>query len=309
MKIIFLSLVLAVAVWAQAPAPAAAPMVEMLPVQGNVYVLIGAGGNTTVQVGKDGVLVVDAKSEAAAPQVLAQIRKLSDKPIRWLINTHLHADHTAGNEALLKIGSTDPLQAARVIAHENVVDRMANPPAGTAARNAEAGTINDTYFGAQKDLFFNGEPVIVYHMPNAHTDGDSMVFLRRSDVIATGDLFTPERYPIIDLANGGNVDGILAALNKILELTVPEKYQEGGTYVIPGHGRICDEADVVEYRDMVAIIRDRFADAIKKGMTLDQVKAAKLTRDYDTRYGATTGIWTTDQFVEAVYNSLKGGSR
>ena len=287
-------------VWAQAPE------IQALQVQPNVYMLVGAGGNTTVQVGKDGVLVIDSKSEAAAPNVLAQIRKLSDKPILWLINTHLHADHTAGNEALLKIGSTDALQRPRVVAHENVLNRMVT---GSQPRVSEAASLNDTYFGAQKDFYFNGEAVIVSYMPAAHTDGDSIVHLRRSDVIATGDIFTPERYPIIDLANGGNVQGIIAALNKILELTVPEKYQEGGTYVVPGHGRLCDEADVVENRDMVTIIRDRIADAIKKGQSLDQVKADRLTRDYDTRYGATTGIWTTDMFVEAVYNSLKGAAR
>jgi cyclase len=286
--------------WAQGPE------IQTLQVQPNVYMLVGAGGNTTVQIGKDGVLVIDSKSEAAAPNVLVQIRKLSDKPILWLINTHLHADHTAGNEALLKIGSTDPQQRPRVVAHENVLSRMVT---GSQARVAEASSLNDTYFGAQKDFYFNSEAVVIYHMPSAHTDGDSVVFLRKSDVIATGDIFTPERYPIIDLANGGNVQGIVNALNRILELTVPEKYQEGGTYVIPGHGRLCDEADVVEYRDMVTIIRDRIADAIKKGMTLDQVKVARLTRDYDTRYGATTGIWTTDMFVEAVYNSLKGAAR
>jgi glyoxylase-like metal-dependent hydrolase (beta-lactamase superfamily II) len=226
-----------------------------------------------------------------------------------VVNTHLHADHTAGNAALVKIGATDPQLSARVIAHENVLERMVNPSGGAAVRVNEAASINDTYSTPQKDVFLNGEAAVVYHLPNAHTDGDSIVFFRRSDVISAGDIFTPERYPIIDLANGGSIDGVVAALNRILELTVPAKYQEGGTYVIPGHGRICDEADVVEYRDMVAIIRDRFADAISKGMTLDQVKAAKLTRDYDTRYGATTGVWTTDQFVEAVYNSLKGAAR
>ena len=287
-------------VWAQAPE------IQSLQVASNVYMLVGAGGNTTVQVGKDGVLVIDSKSEAAAPNVLAQIRKLSDKPILWLINTHLHADHTAGNEALLKIGATDPQQRPRVVAHENVLNRMVT---GSQPRVAEAASLNDTYFGAQKDFYFNGEAVILHHMPAAHTDGDSIVHLRRSDVIATGDIFTPERYPIIDRANGGSVDGIIAALNKILELTVPEKYQEGGTFVVPGHGRLCDEADVVEYRDMVTIIRERIADAIKKGQSVEQVKAARLTRDYDTRYGATTGIWTTDMFVEAVYAGLKGAAR
>jgi glyoxylase-like metal-dependent hydrolase (beta-lactamase superfamily II) len=303
MKILLMALACAAGCWGQAPD------VQMLHVQGNVYALFGGGGNTTVLMGKDGVLVVDTKSEAAAPKILEQIRTVSKGPILWVVNTHLHADHTAGNAALLKIGATDPQLAARVVAYESVLERMVNPPEGTAVRVSEAASINDTYSTPQKDVFLNGEAAVVYHLPNAHTDGDSIVFFRRSDVISTGDIFNPERYPIIDLANGGSINGVVAALNRILELTVPAKYQEGGTFVIPGHGRICDEADVVEYRDMVAIIRDRFADAIAKGMTLDQVKAAKLTRDYDTRYGATSGVWTTDQFVEAVYNSLKGAAR
>ena len=145
---------------------------------------------------------------------------------------------------------------------------------------------------------------MVYHVPNAHTDGDSLVFFRRSDVLSTGDVFTPGSYPILDLARGGNVQGEIDALNKIIDITVPAKYQEGGTMVIPGHGRLCDEADVVEYRNMLTIIRNRFQDMIRKGMTLEQVKAAKPTLDYDTQYGSTTGFWTTDKFIDAVYKNL-----
>jgi cyclase len=304
MRLVFLGLAAAAALTAQP-----APELNTLKVQGNVYMIVGGGGNITFQIGEDGVAVVDSKSPAAAPGIVAEIRKLTPKPIVWLINTHVHADHTGGNEELLRLGNTDPLRRPRVIAHESVLDRMVNPRAGQEARLAEAATINDTYFGAYKDFFFNGEPIFVYHMPAAHTDGDSLVFFRRSDVIATGDLFTPERYPVIDMANGGNVQGVIAALNKILEITVPQRYQEGGTWVVPGHGRLCDEADVVEYRDMVTIIRDRVRDLIDQGMTLEQVKAARPTRDYDARYGATSGSWTTDMFVEAVYNSLKGAVR
>jgi glyoxylase-like metal-dependent hydrolase (beta-lactamase superfamily II) len=310
MRTVFTLLAAAALVFAQQSAQQnAAPEIHTLKVQGNVYMIVGGGGNTTFQIGEDGVAVVDSKSPQAAPRVVEEIRKLTPAPIVWLINTHLHADHTGGNEALLKAGATDPLRPPRVIAHESVLDHMVNPPPGQQPRVSEAATINDTYFGAYKDFFFNGEPIFVYHVPAAHTDGDSMVFFRRSDVIATGDLFTPERYPVIDMANGGNVQGVIDALNKILEITVPRLYQEGGTYVVPGHGRLCDEADVVEYRDMVTIIRDRVQDLIDKGQTLDQVKAARPTRDYDTRYGATTGFWTTDMFVEAVYNSLKAVAR
>ena len=165
--------------------------------------------------------------------------------------------------------------------------------------SSDAASINDTYFRSPKDFLFNGESVLVYHMPAAHTDGDSIVMFRRSDVISVGDIFTPDRYPVIDLANGGSVQGLLDGLNTILEMAVSGKYQEGGTFVIPGHGRLCDEADVVEFRDMVTIIRDRVQDMLKKGMTLEQVKAAKPSRDYDTQYKG-----SPDVFVESIYKSL-----
>jgi len=273
--------------------------IHVLPVQGNVYMLVGDGANVTVQVGKDGVLVVDTQSAAAAPKIMAAIRQLSDQPILWMINTTIDEDHMGGNEAL-SLPAGNQGQKPRVIAHEKALSRLITPPAGTAPRFAEASTLNDTYFLPKKDFLFNGEAVVVEHVASAHTDGDSMVFFRRSDVLSTGDIFTPGRYPVIDLANGGNVQGIIDGLNRIIEITVPGKYQEGGTFVIPGHGRLCDEADVVEYRDMVTIIRDRVRDMINKGMTLAQVKAAKPSRDYDTEY---TG--SPDVFVEAVFGSLR----
>ncbi len=299
------------ALGAMAPGAAQnAPEIDVLQVRDNVYMLVGAGGNMLVQVGEQGVLVVDAKSAEAAPVVMAAISELTDKPIiRWLINTHLHADHMAGNEALLKLGTAPSRALApRVVAHENVLNRLANPPEGQELRVSEASSINDAYFGDFKDFHFNGEAVFVYYEPNAHTDGDSLVLLRGSDVIAAGDLFRPEAYPIIDLGNGGNVQGLIEALNDILDLAVPALYQEGGTYIVPGHGRLCDEADVVEYRDMVTIVRDRVQDMINRGMSLEEVQAARPTRDYDTRYGTDTGFWTTQDFVAAVYNSLKTGN-
>ena len=273
--------------------------VHVFPVQGNVSMIVGPGGNTTVQIGKEGIVVVDTQTAAVAPQVMAAIRTLSDRPIIWVINTSVDADHMGGNEALIRLGgSTETSERARVVAHENVLNRLVAPGA-PQARVADAASINDTYFRSPKDFLFNGEAVMVYHTPAAHTDGDSIVLLRRSDVLSVGDLFTPDRYPVIDLANGGSVQGLLDGLNKILEMAVAGKYQEGGTFVIPGHGRLCDEADVVEFRDMVTIIRDRVQDMIRKGMTLDQVKAGKPSRDYDTQYKG-----SPDAFVEAIYKSL-----
>jgi glyoxylase-like metal-dependent hydrolase (beta-lactamase superfamily II) len=215
-----------------------------------------------------------------------------------------------GNEALAKRGSTiaggtvvadigpGAQQGAATIAREEVLNRM------SAASSAFGALPTDTYAVAQKDMYFNGEAVQIFHQPAAHTDGDSIVFFRRSDVVSAGDIFTPVRYPIIDLERGGNVQGVIDGLNMILDIAVPADKQEGGTMIVPGHGRLCDEADVLEYRDMVTIIRDRIQDMINKGMTIEQVKAARPTEDYDPMYGSTTG-WTTDLFVEAVYQSLK----
>jgi len=271
----------------------------VFPVQGNVSMIVGPGGNIAVQAGKEGIVVVDTQTAAAAPQVMATIRTLSAAPIIWVINTSLDADHIGGNEALVRLGgSTDASQRARVIAHENVLNRLVAP--GVAqSRVADAASINDTYFRSPKDFLFNGEAVMVYHVPAAHTDGDSIVLFRRSDVISSGDIFTPDRYPVIDLQNGGSVQGLIDGLNRILEMAVAGKYQEGGTFVIPGHGRLCDEADVVEFRDMITIIRDRVEDMRKKGMTLEQVKTARPSRDYDTQYSG-----SPDVFVESVYKSL-----
>jgi cyclase len=295
-----LALSLAAVVWAYAQSNPPAGEIGVLKVQGNVYMLVGAGGNIAAQVSDDGILLVDTGLEAMAPSVAAALARLSDKPIRWVVDTSGDADHTGGNEALARLtgtgGGSGPRAVPRVIAHESVLNRMTATP-------SVPGELwpNDEYSTPTKDFSFNGEAVVVYHVAAAHTDGDSLVHFRRSDVLATGDVFTPGRYPVIDLERGGSAQGLIDAVNQILRITVPLKYQEAGTYVIPGHGRLCDEADVVEFRDMVTIVRDRVRDMIAKGMTLEQVKAARPTRDYDTEYDAKAA----PAFVEAVYKSLK----
>ena len=275
--------------------------IHILPVQGNVYMLAGGGGNTTVQAGKDGVLVVDTKLEPQAEKLIAAIRKISDKPIRYVLNTSADADLTGGNEKVADAGRTitggnvagfNAGFPATMVAFEKVGARMREAGAPAAAWP------QDTYFVDSKDLFVNGEAVQLFHQPAAHSDGDSLVFFRRSDVVSTGDIFVPDRYPVIDVAKGGSINGVVNALNRILDITVPADKQEGGTMVIPGHGRLCDEADVVEYRDAMTIIRDRIQDSVKKGMTLEQVKTARPTQDYDPLYGP------SDAFVEAAYRSL-----
>jgi cyclase len=281
--------------------------IRTLPVQGNIYMLVGAGANITVQTGHDGVLVVDTQYAPLSEKILAAIRTLSKSPIRYVINTTFDDDHTGGNEPIRKAGSTiaggnvagdikDAAEGAQIIAHDNVLQRLTNAPSGAWPTS--------TFLSDEKKLFFNGEGIEIIHQPAAHSDGDSIVFFRRSDVISAGDIFTTSSYPVIDVAAGGTIQGLIDGLNRLVDMIIPVYGQEGGTLVIPGHGRLSDLGDVINCREMTIIVRDRVQDMIKKGMTLEQVKAARPTRDYDPLYGSVPG-WTTDMFVEAVYKTLK----
>jgi glyoxylase-like metal-dependent hydrolase (beta-lactamase superfamily II) len=281
-------------------APAAPAELSSYHVQGNVWLLVGAGANVLAQVGDEGVLLVDTGLPQNANKVIAATKKLSDKPIRWIINTHFHPDHSGGNETIAKAGSKTNGQPAEILAHENVLTRLS----ARGSNRPAASWPTDSYVPEEKDIYFNGEAVMLYHERQAHTDGDSIVFFRKSDVVAAGDTFVTTSYPFIDQANGGSIQGEINALNQLLDIAVPAHEQEGGTYIVPGHGRICDEADVLEYRDMVTIVRDRIADMVKRKMTIDQVKAARPTLDYDLHYGSTTGFVTTAGFIEAVYKDL-----
>ena len=297
---------------AQAPAnnAAASGGIHTLHVQGNVYMLVGAGGNVTLQIGDDGVLLVDTGNGQTTGDVVKAIRAITDKPIRYIINTSADPDHVGGNDAIGKLGSTiaggnvgaGAGVGAGIIAHENVLNRM-SAPTGKSSPYPTTAWPTDTFVSKQKELYFNGESIQTIYKPG-HTDGDSIVYFRKSDVISAGELFSMLTFPVIDLSRGGSIKGVLAGLNDMLDIAIPKAMQEGGTYIIPGRGRLTDEADLLEYRDMVTIIRDRVQDAIKRGQTLDQVKAAKFTLDYDARWGATTGPWTTDMFIEAVYKDL-----
>ena len=281
-------------------------------VAGNVYMLAGDGANIAVQVGPQGALVVDTGAGKLSDKVVAEIAKISTKPIQFIANTSFHADHVGGNKKLQAAGADPSLtgsffsnqfadagQGATVIGHQNVQTRMEkqSPPMDTPP--------SDTFIEDRRRKFHNEEPVEIFPMPNAITDGDSVVHFRKSDVIVTGDIFTTTQYPFIDTKNGGSLQGEIQALNFILDRTVYQHDEDGGTYIIPGHGRVTDEWDVAEYRDMLVIIRDRVQSMIKAGATLQQVLAARPTADYDPRFGATTGPWTTNMFVEAVYTSLK----
>jgi cyclase len=287
--------------------------IQVLPIRGNVYMLVGPSGNTTLQVepptrpqripgvyqGSYGVVVVDTQPAASGEALRAAIRRISQGPIRFVINTHIHADRIGANEALAKPPAGgragDP---TLIVSHENVLLKLAEE-----GHVPQAGLPTDTYLDV-KEIWFNGEAIQLFHQPNAHTDGDSIVFFRKSDVISAGDLYVTTSYPMIDEAQGGSIQGIIDGLNRILDIAIPENSGEGGTLIVPGQGRLSDESDVVEYRNMVVIVRDRIQDLVKKGMTLAQVRAARPTLDYDFRYG-TNRSWTTDMFVEAVYNELK----
>jgi glyoxylase-like metal-dependent hydrolase (beta-lactamase superfamily II) len=316
----------------------AAPELEVLHLRRNIYVLSGAGANITLSIGPDGVCMVDSGRTEMSDKILAAINRTSrqwirsgkpatrneggggsgsvltgyekPKPIRYIANTSMLPDHAGGNEKLSVAGITytggnvagdlaTAGEGAAVVAHENVLQRLSDAKVPFKALPTE------TYFGKQMKLsnFFNGEAVRLNHFDGA-TDGDSVVYFRTSDVLAAGELYSQENYPLIDLARGGSVQGLLDGLNYILDLIVPEFRSEGGTFVVPAHGRVGDDADVAYYRDMVTIIRDRIQAMIKKGMTLEQIKAARPTEDWDARLGKTTGPWTTDMFVDAVYKSL-----
>jgi cyclase len=284
-----------------ATAALAQPSIEPYHVQGNVHVLFGAGANVVVQVGEDGVLVVDTGSRATREAVTAAIKDLAeDRPIRWIVNTSAELDHTSGNETVSQAGMTVNGNPAAIISHENVLARM------TAANRPVTEMPLNTFFEAGRDFYFNGEAIFLHHVPRAHTDGDVVVYFRGSDVLVAGDVFvTAEQYPVIDLEAGGGIDGFIEALNLLLDITVPAYLQEGGTYVIPGHGRVGDEADVLTFRDMLVIVRARIADLIAQGKTLAQVQQARPALDYDLRYGNDGGGWTSADFVEAIYTDLK----
>ncbi len=292
---------------------------EVLQLRPNFFMIAGAGGHIGVQVGDDGVVVVDAGSATRADASLAAIKKLTPRPIRYVINTSADPDHVGGNETLSKAGQTlftAPGSialpgnflggVASILSAEKVLERM-SAPTGRASPFPVGAWPTETFDYPRKYMYLNGEGIEILHQPAAHSDGDVLVFFRRSDVVVAGDILDTTRFPVINVAKGGTINGEIAALNRLVELAIPSVpivSREAGTLVIPGHGRVCDQLDVVEYRDMVTIIRDRIRDSIKAGVTLDQIKAASPARGYTRRYGSDSGPWTTNNFVEAVYRSL-----
>jgi cyclase len=294
--------------------------VHLFSLREGVHLLVGDGANIVVQTGDQGTFVIDTGEGTLSDKVIAAIRQLSSKPIQFIANTSFHADHVGGNAKLSAAGADLSLPgsffsaqapiaatglftrvgaAATLMAHNNAMIRM------LAAKAPAEAVPGDTYLEDRRRKFYNGEAVELFYEPNAITDGDSIVHFRRADVIVAGDIFTTTQYPFIDVKNGGTIQGEIKALNDILNRTVYQHEEDGGTIVIPGHGYVSNEHEVLEYRDMLAIVRDRVQAMLNAGATLDQVRSARLTADYDTRYGANSGPWTTAMFVEAVYNTLK----
>jgi cyclase len=286
---------------------------EVLQLRPNFYMIAGAGGNIGFQVGVDGVVVVDSGSMSSADAVVAAIKKVTAQPIRYVINTSADPDHVGGNAAVAKAGRTLFTQnadflggGASILSVEQVLTRMSGPT-GQASPFPAGAWPSETFNQPRKYMYLNGEGIEILHQLAAHTDGDAIVFFRRSDIVMAGDTFDTTRFPVIDVAKGGSIQGEIAALQRLVDTAIPSVpivSREEGTLIIPGHGRICDQLDVVEYRDMVTIIRDRIRDLMKQGLTLEQVKAASPARGYTRRYGSDTGSWTTNDFVEAVYRSM-----
>lgn len=294
------------------------PNLEVLQLRPNFYMIAGAGGNIGFQVGADGVVVVDSGSTETADAVVAAIKKVTTQPIRYLIDTSADPDHAGGNAIVAKAGQTLFTQTggaglaadfsnggASILSVEQVLTRISAQPSPWPVASWPTETFNQP----RKYMYLNGEGIEVIHQPAAHTDGDAIVFFRRSDVAVAGDVFDTTRFPVIDTAKGGSIQGEIDALQKLVDTAIPSVpivSRDEGTLIIPGHGRICDQLDVVEYRDMVTIIRDRVRDLMKQGLTLEQIKAAAPARGYTRRYGSDTGPWTTNDFIEAIYRTMSG---
>jgi cyclase len=292
---------------------------DVVQVRPNFYMIAGAGANIGVQIGVDGVVLVDAGSGAASDQVVAAIQKLTKLPIRYIINTGADADHVGGNGKMAKAGLTIFTNAlgnanfgnamtnggaASIMAHDNILKRMSAPTGKTSLFPVDTWP-TEAFYTDRKAMRMNDEAIEVVHQPAAHSDADSFVMFRRSDVVAAGDILDITRFPVIDVANGGSIQGEIDALNRLIDLAVPPGpfiYEGVGTYVIPGHGRLCEQLDVVNYRDMVVVVRDVIADMIKQGMTLGQIKEASPAKPYETEYGTQPGV--TSAFIESIYKSL-----
>ncbi len=316
------------------PAPAgsaASSQTPPVPLRGGLSMLTVAGMNVTVQDGPQGLVVVDTGPASAASQLLRQIREFSDRPIRFLIDTNADAQVIGGNAVVAAAGqslaTTDTFDAlevngntskvslpgqgatAVVIARQSVLTQMLSEP---GANYASAALPSDTFTRQQFNFFLNATPISVVSLPAGHSGSDAAVRFDRPDVVVTGAVFDQTRFPVIDVANGGSIDGEIQALDEIANTLsyahVPVLENSGATLIVPIRGPVSDEDDLVTYRDMVSTVRGRIAYYIGQGKTLGQVKALNPARGYKSRYGTDSGSWTTDDFIKAVYQTLKSGT-
>jgi glyoxylase-like metal-dependent hydrolase (beta-lactamase superfamily II) len=278
------ALFVAGAVSAQGQQDFSAVEIKTHKVAGNVQYLEGAGGNVGLLVGDDGVLMIDDQFAPLSEKLQAAIRALSNKPIRMLVNTHIHGDHTGGNENFGKLGID-------IVAHDNVRVRLARGVNGGAPSPAVALPV--VTFGDSMTLHLNGETVTVGKLPPAHTDGDSYIRFANADVIHAGDVFRTVGYPGVDFNNGGSVRGTIEALQALVDMSGPN------TKILPGHGVVSTREDVAAFRDLAIELQKRFTDLIRQGMTLEQVVAAKPTADLDEKYGS------SERLIPAFYNAVK----
>jgi cyclase len=275
---------------------------EVLRIRPNFYVIFGAGGNIAVQTGSTGVVLVNTGSAEASGRALEAVKMITDQPIRYIINTGADPEDVGGNATLSKAGRNIlPPGPATILAAQQVLLRM-SAPTGRKAPFPEDAWPTESFAEKRKDLYLNQEGIFIYREPAAHTDGDSVVLFRGSDVVVTGRILDTSRFPSIDVVRGGSIQGEIDALNHILDLSVrplPFFHQGGGTTIVPANGRIYDYIDLVDYRDMVVIVRNSVADMFRRGMTLAEIKAAHPAKAYEGRYGS------PDDFVEAIYKGLK----
>ena len=271
------------------------PAVEftMTQVAESVYMLKGRGGNIGLSVGADGVFMIDDQYAPLTEDIRAEIAKISDQPIRFLINTHWHGDHTGGNEALGGTGTV-------IVAHENVRKRMSSDQVralfNSVVPASSEGSLPIITFDSSVTFHLNGEDIRAMHVAHAHTDGDSIIHFPESNVVHAGDVTFIGQYPFIDVDTGGSINGIISAVDAILALC------DDDTKIIPGHGQLSTPADLVSYRSMLVIMRDRIAAMIADGKSLEEVQAAKPSAEYDEALGK--GFINPDNFVKEIYMDL-----
>jgi cyclase len=258
-----------------------------------VYMLMGRGGNLGVSVGDDGVFLIDDQYAPLTDKIVAAIRAISDGPIRFVINTHWHGDHTGGNENLGKTGTL-------IVAHDNVRRRMSVDQfiAGLDLQVAASpqAALPVVTFSETVTFHLNGDELYVFHVEHAHTDGDAVIHFRESNVVHAGDIYFAGGYPFIDVSSGGSIDGTIAAVDQVLALV------DDDTAIIPGHGELSNKAELSEYRAMLAGVRDAIAAEIAKGASVDEVVAARPTAPWDEQWGS---AWTNpEQFTRHVYSDL-----